>query len=154
MSRREGIPSVGYRCLPSSFRPCDSSQVRWLDYDVDGDLLLAWWNDGSTAADLDAARLRGFRYAAVAEPQGLVAVAAHWDLVEGAAGQVELAAVRTAPDRQAGGLATAVCSFITASIVSEGSAATCHTEKANTAMRAILQSLGYDLVEEYLERPD
>lgn len=36
-------------------------------------------------------------------------------------------------------------------MISSGRTATCHTRKANLPMRAVAESLSYELIEEYLD---
>lgn len=133
-------------CDRDSFVPRRDSRVRWLDWDADYPLAKRAWAEvglALTIEDWHNARDSGYTYCGIVEDGVLVSVAAVWTYSDRA---WEVAAVRTNADHRCRGLATAVVSFVTEHILSNGRLATCHTGRDNRAMQKTAQAVGFMVV--------
>lgn len=135
-------------CDRESFLPRHDGRVRWLDWCADYPLAQqAWAEAGLTLTHEDwlSARDQGYTYCAIADNDILASIAAVWIYSEEA---WEVAAVATMRAYRRRGLATAVVSFVTDHILSNGRLATCHTRSDNYAMRKTAEGVGFRIVTE------
>lgn len=131
-------------CAPASFRPCELHPARWLDWEADYPPAAACWPSGLARSTWLEARDLGYRYAAVLDEGGILALAA---ALTYSPEYAELAAVVTPdPADRRKGYARSVCSFVTAAILSAGRVATVSTAGENIAMQRTALSLGFQPV--------
>ena len=102
-------------CTIESFRPADTSRVRWLDWETDYPLARAYWLQDTLLSreDWEQNRADGFRYCAIVEHGAIAALAAVWTYSET---HWEVAAVSTALASRRRGYGKAVVCFVTAHI--------------------------------------
>ena len=133
---------VSLTCTSTTFRPCQSYPVRWLDWEADFERAQGLWpSDFPLTREIwEEAREAGYRYCGVVEGDTLVACAAVWRYSDAA---WEVAAVRTLEAYRRRGYGQAVVSFATAYILAQGRVATCHTEVRNLAMRRVAARVGF-----------
>jgi ribosomal protein S18 acetylase RimI-like enzyme len=129
-------------CTPDSFRPSDCSHVRWLDWENDYPLALAYWPQDPPLSREDWVqnRAEGFHYCAIVEQDAIAALAAVWTYSQT---HWEVAAVSTAPAFRQRGYGKAVVCFVTAHILQHGRKATILTEHTNVAMLKTAGSVGF-----------
>ena len=129
-------------CDMGTFRPADTSKVRWLDWEADFTLAQQFWPPGVPLSkqDWQQARKDGYRYGAILEEGRIAAIAAERRFSEHA---WMVAAVRTAPRLRRRGYGKSVVSFITAHILAAGRTATCGTRDDNVAMISTAESVGF-----------
>jgi RimJ/RimL family protein N-acetyltransferase len=140
-------------CTRATFRPAAAahpSSVRWLGPDDYPLALEAWHLRGAslTREDWEVAwPADGYRFAGVVSDGHLVSVAAALSGKPRSPASWELAGVWTRDDVRGQGLATAVCSFVTAHILDSGRIATCTTTRSRPAMLRVAERLGYRRVD-------
>jgi ribosomal protein S18 acetylase RimI-like enzyme len=129
-------------CTPDAFRPTDCSRVRWLDWENDYPLALAYWPQDSPLSqeDWEQNSADGFRYCAIVEHEAIAALAAVWTYSQT---HWEVAAVSTAPASRKMGYGKAVVCFVTAHILEQGRKATILTDSRNVAMLKTAESVGF-----------
>jgi GNAT superfamily N-acetyltransferase len=129
-------------CTPKSFRPCDCSRVRWLDWENDYPLARADWPQEPPLSPEDWVqnRAEGFRYCAIIEQEAIAALAAVWTYSET---HWEVAAVSAAPDSRQRGYGKAVVCFVTAHILEQSRKATILTDSTNIALLKTAKSVGF-----------
>jgi ribosomal protein S18 acetylase RimI-like enzyme len=136
-------------CLEYGPEADPSNACRWLAIPRDIALLNEYWrgSGGPALGDEEWGQIArdGYQYAAILDGGRIVAIAAVW---KRSAGEWELAAVSTREGFRRRGLATAVCSFVTAYILAEGRHATCTTRLDNAPMIATALKLGYCRIED------
>jgi RimJ/RimL family protein N-acetyltransferase len=143
---------VRFVCTAGTFRPVtparnpDAAAVRWLG---PADYLLAAeaWRQRGGAVTRDEWETTwpadGYRFASILTDGRLVSVAAALSWKPPSPISWELAAVWTREDLRSHGLATVVCSFVTAHILQSGRRATCKTPRGRPAMIRVAERLGY-----------
>lgn len=136
---------VAMVCTADTFRPCGTSQVRWLDCDDDFELARELW----TMHGIDLSkeewlsfRDHGYTYCAVVLDGRIVSRSAVFTRTET---EWETAAVWTSEAHRGRGYGKSVVSFVTQSILDSGHLATCHTRADNAAMIAAAKSVGFVL---------
>ena len=69
------MPLASLMCTKETFCPCDTSQVRWLDWEKDYPLAQAYWpKEYPLTRDIwDGARQEGYRYCAIIEHGAIAA---------------------------------------------------------------------------------
>lgn len=90
----------------------------------------------------------GYEFAGAGAEDRLLSVAAALSWKPPSPSSWELAGVWTRGGARNGGLATAVCSFVTAHILDRGRRATCSTTRSRPAMIRVAERLGYRRVDE------
>ena len=138
------MPTVHLTCGPDSFRPADTTSVRWLEWDADFEMARRFWpaEIPLSRSDWDECRALGYRYVAVIQDGFVLALAAEYRFSEDA---WMLAGVRTLESHRRLGLAKKVAASVTESILSNGRLAICETATTNTAMLATARALGYQV---------
>ena len=133
---------VKLTCTEETFEPAVSANVRWLDWETDFGLAQAFWPPEYPLSRevWDQARDDGYRYCAIVQDKGIVAIAAEYRFSDDA---WMVAAVKTAPQLRRRGYAKAVVSFATQSILRNGRTATCETADTNVAMFRTAESVGF-----------
>jgi RimJ/RimL family protein N-acetyltransferase len=140
---------VRLACTPETFVPARGplcAAVRWLGPDDYPLALEAWRSRGRPPTREDWAAswpADGYRFAGVVAGGRLLAVAAALSWRPPSPTAWELAAVWTREEARGWGLATAVCSFVTANILASGRLATCSTHRRRPAMIRVAERLGY-----------
>ena len=136
-------------CTSETFVPVDgphARDVRWLgprDYPL---ALDAWRLRGGSPTREEWEEswpADGYRFAGVVANGALLSVAAALSWKPPSSTSWELAGVWTRDDARGRGLATAVCSFVTAHILASGRVATCNTTGSRPAMIRVARRLGY-----------
>jgi RimJ/RimL family protein N-acetyltransferase len=134
--------TISLRCTSTTFRPCQSYPVRWLDWEAGFERAQGLWpTDFPLTHEIwEEAREAGYRYCGVVEGDTLVACAAVWRYSDAA---WEVAAVRTREAYRRRGYGQAVVSFATADILAQARVATCHTAVTNLAMQRLAARVGF-----------
>ena len=139
----DSIEELLFVCTPLTFVPVTDARVRWLDQDRDYHLAREFWKAAGFSLkrpEWEEIHDEGYRYGGLIDDQDLASRAAVWTY---SSTRWELAAVTTRDGYRTRGHATAVCSFITAHILTRGRIATCHIRSANRPMQGVALSLGY-----------
>jgi len=140
---------VSYLCTKESFRPVPSDSVRWLapqaDYYRYQQMLYTRGVDPPLYETWLEWHAQGYGFAAYVRPGTVLCVAA---VLRQPEADWELAGVRTLDAHQGQGYAVAVSSFVTNYILNERGTASCELASDDSAMRHILEKLGYRLVEQ------
>ncbi len=135
---------VEFECRGATFREVVSPGVRWLSVTEDAALLDRHFVDQgvepSTPEGWAEIEAEGYRYAGHVEDDRLLCMAGYWTYSPEAWGLVAVGTLAAARRR---GLATGVCSFITAHILDRVRYATTSTMSHNAAMIRVAEKLGY-----------
>ncbi len=139
------MDTILYVCTPESFTPVSTDGVRWLapqaDYYRYEQMLLTRGVEPPSYETWLHYHEQGYGFAAFVE-QGIVfSIGA---VLRQPSGDWELAGVRTLENHFRRGYAGAVSSFITNYILNERGRSLAKAPADNTAMRHILQKLGYE----------
>jgi predicted GNAT family acetyltransferase len=133
---------VKLTCTTTTFRPCSSADVRWLDKERDYPLAQPFWPSESPLSreQWDQAHADGYEYCGITVGGRPAAIAAVWRYSPEA---WEVAAVMTLPQCRARGYAKAVVSFATAAVLAAGRIATCTVQGDNVAMIRTAEAVGF-----------
>lgn len=133
-----------FECRPETFRPAACPAVRWLSVTDDAEALarhfVAQGVEPNTPEGWAEIEAEGYHYAGHCEDGVLLCMAGFWTYSQESWG---LVAVGTLQQERGRGLATAVCSFITAHILGASRVATTSTMSHNAPMIRVAEKLGY-----------
>ena len=133
---------VVMECGRQNFKPVPAVDVHWLTLDDDFDFVRTAWAEDPTfkRADWDRLHAEGYTFCVVREVDAVLSRAAVWRRSEE---EWEVAAVWTRTDCRRRGLAKAVVSTATASVLEHGRIATLHALAENLAMLRVAASVGF-----------
>lgn len=145
------LPSqkLTYLCTREQFRPAETKGVRWLapqaDYYRYEQMLLTRGVDPPSYDTWLEWHAQGYGFAAYVHQGTVLSVGA---VLRQPEGDWQLAGIRTLDAHTGKGYATAVSAFLTTYILNERGRAACQLDSQDTAMRHILEKLGYESVDE------